>query len=172
MSRRKILLVVTSLLLLGATVFLLWPREAGLRLKIVRQTVENGKPVVFFRVEGNGRIIITDVNQITGDAWQVPMWASQGPPFDGLTTRRKEFGVIAPRNTLVWKPTVWKLQVSVVEELDIFNRLKTMRAGWLGLGAHVDKSTLGKARGFWNTFLPGSQQSIESDFITNAFSQP
>ncbi len=42
----------------------------------------------------------------------------------------------------------------------------------LGLGAHVGKSTLGKARGLWNTFLPGSQQSMDSDFMTNAFSDP
>jgi len=174
MSRRNILFVVTSLFLIGGTVFFVWPREASLRLQVVRLTKENGQQVVFFKVEGHGqrRIIITDVQQIIGDTGQVPMWASPGPPLGDLSTRRKEFGVIAPRDTSLWKPSVWKLRVSVVEEQDIFERLKTMRAGWLGLGARLDKSTLGKARGLWNIFLPGSEQSLESAFITKAFSEP
>src|SRR6266436_82632 len=102
-QRRTFLPVVALLALTGVTLFFLWPRETRLRLRIVRRDEENGKPVVFFRVEGSGqrRIIITEVHQIVGETWQIPSWASQRSPLSDPMKAGKKFGVLAPRNTSV-----------------------------------------------------------------------
>ena len=70
MEKKAIIVVVVALAVLavGLTWFLL-PRQANdprLHLNVVRQTVEQGQPVVFFRVEGgtNRRIAISRVSRV------------------------------------------------------------------------------------------------------------
>jgi hypothetical protein len=70
-------MVVFAALLLVAIGFLVWPHSTNaalLRLKIVRQTVEEGKPVVFFRVEvaHSRRIQIRDVERVTPNKTDSP----------------------------------------------------------------------------------------------------
>jgi hypothetical protein len=52
--RTRLVVVLAALGLVVGLAWFNWPRHAEgplLRLKIVRQTEEQGKPVVFFRVE-------------------------------------------------------------------------------------------------------------------------
>jgi len=57
MNRRRTLLpAILGLLLACGVVFLFWPKKSDqpvLRLKIVGQALEQGKPVVFFRLDGD-----------------------------------------------------------------------------------------------------------------------
>ena len=122
MKRPTILTTVfVGVVLLAVVFYFLWPTLNGgplLRLKIVGRAVENGREVVFFRLEGEGqrRVIITDVHQISGVTWQAPLWASQGPPLNDVSKGRKQFGVLAPKNISVWKETTWRLQATVLRE--------------------------------------------------------
>src|SRR5579864_9080115 len=94
--------VLAALILVVGLTWFLWPRNVSrplLRLKVVRQTVEQGKSVVFFRIEvaDRRRIQITGAERVVSDvaesSWQgerdsrgfplvtVGFWApSQGSP--------------------------------------------------------------------------------------------
>ena len=55
-TRRTLLLAIGTLVLVATLVFLLWPRApTPYRLKLVRQGVDQGKPVAYFRIEGGER---------------------------------------------------------------------------------------------------------------------
>jgi len=155
----------------------IWPRHARdplLRLKVVRQIVEKGKPVVFFRVEGGGRrrVIITEVQQIVGERWQAPSWASKGPPLAGPLNGRNEFGVLCPTNPFVWKDTTWKLRASLVveqEEQLPLKAIRVLRMVWRSYRARglPVRSAFDMSRALWSAFYIGGQQPIESVPITN-----
>jgi len=76
MNRPKIFLVLGLLVLMGGFLFLLWPHKTTkplLRLKIVRQTKENGRPVVFFRVQATDhrRIVLDRIERVIGERAEV-----------------------------------------------------------------------------------------------------
>jgi len=51
MNRRTVIFVVVFLVAVGGFVFLLWPPKMNpYRLRIVSQVMEQGKPVMFFRI--------------------------------------------------------------------------------------------------------------------------
>ena len=52
MKRRKALWIVGLLAVVVGVIFLLPRKPTPFRLKIVRQAVEQGKPAVYFQVEG------------------------------------------------------------------------------------------------------------------------
>jgi hypothetical protein len=164
-----------------------WPRHINgplLRLKIVRQTVEQGRPVVFFRVEvaDHRRIQITGAEKVLGNvterSWDeekdsrgLPkvakdFWApSLGSPTGNPKIGRKQFGVQAPTNA-----PIWKLRVTIaMEEPDPFKRISIMPGLWkweLTIPSH-NKSKVRTAWEVWNAFYDIGSQTTESDPITN-----
>src|SRR5690349_21504728 len=139
--------ILTVVALVGLVVALglawfIWPRHVKgslLRLKIVRRTIEQGKPVVFFRIEVADRrdICIVWVEKLMGtnsegmslhlgskqDFWAPSqLWPNLiGHP----EMARKEFGVLAPTNA------AWKLRVSVfMQQASMLDRLKSMPGLW------------------------------------------
>jgi hypothetical protein len=103
-------------LLLGLS--LVWGlNRHSIRLKITRQAIEQGKPVVFFQLEGAGNSAIFNVSRIGAtlhDYGFVPI----GPDYSGpapnfwapsegdnplASQSQTKFGVLTPTNSRVWK---------------------------------------------------------------------
>jgi hypothetical protein len=106
---RTLLFAVAGLVLACGVVvgILFWPKksEQPFRLSIVRTGIEQGKPVVFFRVEGDEgrRILIVNVQGLIEDTVQTPFspgfWSMSGYAGIGNPNKgRDEFGVLAPTN--------------------------------------------------------------------------
>lgn len=134
MNRRcTLLLVIVGLGLAGGLVFLFWRQSAQpLHIKVVRRAVEYGKPVAFFRVEGNGgrRILITEVERVMEDETSVKDFLLSSPfialgSFGDPGKSRKEFSMPTPPQT-----RVWKLRVTVKAEMPISRRFKLELKTW------------------------------------------
>lgn len=173
--KQRVLIVAAFAALSAGLALLLWQlhaKKAALSLKILRQTVENGKRVAIFRIEGEGqrRFRITGINQIVDNTWQAPEWASASTVLNEPSKTRNEFGIVAPSNSFVWKETTWKLHVTLVFEqhiprsklLRVMMRIFLTRRPW--------REKIADARALWNIVLPGEQRSIESTLITNVVS--
>jgi len=121
-NRRWVWLALGGLVLIGCCALLLHPNEkqqTPLRLVVVRQTLEQGKPVVYFRVEGprQPKLQIAGVQRVVGDKVDEPVehplgltvvnkdfWApSQNFPIGDTRKARQEFGVVTPTNGTSWK---------------------------------------------------------------------
>jgi len=172
-------------LLLACAVVLFWPRQSEyprVRLKMVRRGIEQGKPVVFFRIDGTGdrRIQIALIAKISGN-WDtlestvtcVPptqatnFWApSQVSPIMNVGIGRKEFGIIAPTNTSA-NPLVWYLRAIVDVETARFDRLRQMRRAWSYLKT-TGKSFPKAVWAAWNWFYIENYEDLYSDPITNS----
>jgi hypothetical protein len=179
--RRTLLLVIVGLGLGCGILFLFWRQSAqSLHLRIVRRAVEQGKPVVFFRVEGveNRWVAINDVFKIEGDkiegtlveetggllARAPDFWApSQAEiPLADMHAGRKEFGVTAPTNV-----PAWRLRVAVViEDPHSFMRFRTLFSMWRLAGTESAKSMRATAASVWNATYT-RPIIIESNPITN-----
>lgn len=182
--RRTLLLVIVGLGLAGGLAFLFWPKQSDqpqVHLKIVNRAVEQGRQVVFFRVEGAGsrRIQIVWVGRIIGD-WRtrcsletdvtgVPpkpatnFWApSQVSPIMNLRSGRKEFGIMAPTNA-----SVWQVRVIVNVDLPTWERVRAMPRTWSYMSRR-GMPFLSAASGAWNAFYDGGTQDLYSDSITNS----
>lgn len=117
MQRGTVLITGTLALAFGALFMRAFPqRHSCFDLKVVRRTVEQGKPVVFFRVIGGGQGktqligVERDITDAPSDESQEPsvtwtkaakeFWApSQPSPMGNPTIARNEFGVLAPSTT-------------------------------------------------------------------------
>ncbi len=182
MKRRKLVLVLALSVLLGLLVLFFWPYSAGppvCHLKIIRQTVQQGKTVVFFRVEGaKGRRIRFDhVEKVTAGATNEPVdmtgffaIGSKAWPLGDVRQIRREFGIPAPTN-----PAVWKLRLTVYwddpNDPTPLERLKKLPHMWKA--ARAAGSPLFAACWYsWNFFDSKGSQVLESDFITNAIPEP
>lgn len=142
-------------------------------LLTVRQTNENGRTVVFFKVTGAStrRIQLTGAVRVFGDreesldnntAGKEFLAPSQVWPLGNVFIARKPFGVLAPTNV----PS-WKLKVHVyMEDPNPLHRLAMMPATWKW-GRRLGKSMVGSASFAWNAFLAGGYQWVESDWMTN-----
>src|SRR5579859_7273898 len=175
---RRLLLLVVGLVL-GGMGFMLWSKKTQplLRLQIVKQSIEQGKPVVFFRLDGdsNLRILIHGVEKVTGaaldgrydspvsskDIWapcQLSHWAFAG----------QDFGVLALTNVPIWKLRVTST-MSVPSRLGAFKAMPTMWSFCRSKG----RPFLQIAKTTWNMGLSGytgifETNVIESDLITNS----
>jgi hypothetical protein len=187
--RRTLLFVIVGLALACGVVLLSGSRKPLAKLRIVRFAVEQGKSVVYFRVETEKNrfvepppyfknledgtteeFLIRDTN---GLFVRAPNFFAASQDMEAWMERirtRKEFGVIAPTNS-----TVWKLRLRVeLEELHSFNRVLDM----LRLGTHVGqihfKSIFAAAKWLWNEQRYTHEEIVESDPITNSvvFSRP
>jgi hypothetical protein len=143
MKTRAILVIIVGLVLAYGLAIFCWPRDdkRPVRLKITRRAIEQGKPVVFFRLVGaNGRRIrITDVQRVVGALNDGPFeapgiwtptenfWSpSQEWPLLDPKKGRREFGLCAPTNT-----QSWKVKVTVnVENIGLGARLSNLRKLW------------------------------------------
>jgi hypothetical protein len=142
-------------------------------LLTVRQTNENGRAVVFFRVTGarTRRIQLTGAVRVFEEGEDSPdnstagmefFAPSQVAPFGNPIMARKPFGVLAPTNA-----SPWKLKVCVyMEDPIFFHRLPVMPRMWKW-GRKLRKSVVGSASFAWNAFLAGGSQWVDSDLITN-----
>lgn len=169
----KQMAVVAAFLLVVGIVCCLWPRTKvdPLRLKIVRQTVEKGRPVVIFQVTGggNGRVVIISLHQVIGEIWTDPLFSSPRPTLFNASKGRDEFGVFCPSNTFAWVESTWKLEAAVeVEESMRAKAHDIVRT----LSASPSRSGFATARTLWRSFIAAEESGIESDPITNVVSVP
>jgi hypothetical protein len=167
--RRATLLVIVIFALAGGLVFPFSSKQSNqpmLRLSIVRRAVEEGEPVVFFRVEANGgrRLLITNFERVMEDGTSVFRLSSPiirlGPLGDPRESR-KEFKMPAPPQT-----RIWKLRITVRDEMPISRRFKLELEMWKTMRA-MGKSVWDATRSALNVFYPDASQVIESDPISN-----
>jgi hypothetical protein len=170
MNRRMLLFVVGLLTLVGSGIFLLWPsKPAPFSLKIIRQAVEKGKPVVYFRVEGgsSGRIQISSIQRVVNDAETAtprpaePLW----PSWQWYEPRavQTEFAIPAPAIGSSWRLRLW-----VHTEISTGRRLQTMPTRCWKMAKDSNVSFFKAARVTWDDFVAGGAWMIESDPITNS----
>ncbi len=180
--KRRLFFFAVLATLIGSAVFLLAHSSSPqpFRLRIVRRATDQGKPVVYFRVEGGGhlRIQITNVERIVrenvegrylefdppkGSATVRPdFWApSQGSPTGDPIHGRNEFGVVVPTNA-----PVWKLRVMILFETSSLDRIKSMPSLWRSLRSS-GSSFVQSTHATWTAFYDGGQQTLESEPITN-----
>ena len=80
-------------------------------------------------------------------------------PIDDTNRNQKEFGVIAPTNS------VWRLQAQVyLEDTSLVRKFSNMFSVWGSIGK---ESVLSALRNAWNAHAIRNE-NITSDFITNA----
>jgi len=168
--------------------WIFWARhhnDSPPKLTIVRQTMEEGQPVVFFQVDGSDsrRIQIGHVERVIGERTDEPtskpvqrvsslsfklekdFWAPSSPelpPIGDPNKSRKEFGVVAPTNA-----PIWKLRVTIMEHATLAQRFKDAPGLWKhlrGLGFSI-RPTLREA---WTTSIFVGSKVVESDAITNS----
>jgi hypothetical protein len=175
---RTLLLVIVGLGLACGIEFLLWSKKTSLvELKIVRRAVEQGRSVVFFRVNGaeKGLMVIDGVYKIEdgkvkerlvrGADGLFGRWGDFSPlaiidPLDDTNRERREFGVIAPTNV-----PVWSLQAQVfTDDPSLFKRFSIGFSVWWSFGK---ESVLSALRRAWNAHAIRTE-NIASDPITNA----
>jgi len=180
MNRRLgFIAVLAALVLTVGLAWHLWSLEisdSALGLKIVRETVEAAKPVVFFQIEGEGRrrTTIPEVHQMIGETQhQVAVRPSQGIPLAQPWKGRREFGVVAPEATAMGKESGGRLQATVLLEESTLARVKRI----MGVvrryqRSHFSKSTFELVRFVWSEDRFVDRQSVTSDWITNTISMP
>jgi hypothetical protein len=182
MNRHRIYLVVAfSSALVAGTVFLLPSRSNphSIQLNIVRKAVEQGKPVVFFRVNGAEKQFMQMGGLCTFEEGKKPErffkaanglfgpWYAISPssridPIDDTNRNQREFGVIAPTNL------VWRLHAQVyIEDKSLSKRLSGIFGTWRVIGR---QSVLDALRGEWKG-IHIQTEDIVSDPITNAVTQ-
>jgi hypothetical protein len=146
-------------------------------LKIVRQAKEQGKSVVFFRVEGGNnrqriqiKNVVRDAVGTTDGAFDVSpgqtngFWApSHVWPIDDPGKGRKEFGVLVPT-----KAPVWKLRVGLWVDTPIsIQRLKNNITTWALLRS-AGRPFFRAIRETWVAFYVADEPVIESELMTNS----
>jgi hypothetical protein len=185
MNRNQIASAAIVFLALGVA-FYAWPRNSEhpkVRLIVVRRTIEQGKPVVFFRLElaDKRRIQIDKVKRVLfGGASDSPyepsvqaansFWApSQSSPLNDPSKGRDTFGVLEPPNAESWKLRAW---VSIVTP-NQNKGIKGMRKIWW-LARSRGKPFFETARLAWRLWLSVPSEIVENQMIvsspiTNAF---
>ena len=197
MNRRHMMLAVVGLALVCGLVFFAWSKKADqrLRLKIVRTAIEQGKPVVFFRVEGNTnqRIQIHAVEKVTRtvlegrydspvvskDVWapgQLQEWADfvgqdnfwAPSQLQHWAFLGHDFGILALTNVPIWKLRVTATR-SVPSLLGAFKAMPGMWSFCRSKGRPFSQI----ARIGWNMGFSGytgifETNVYESDPITNS----
>jgi hypothetical protein len=178
--RRAIVLVIVSLALVCVLLLLAGSHKPLAKLKIVRFGVEQGKSVVYFRVEadtnrwlhltpkiqkleesGVEELRVMGTNGFLGLASdflapsQMPDW------FVSEAESRKEFGILAPTNSSVWKLRV----VVITENPNLLRRFEEFLKLWTKR-AKLGKSVPSPATEWKSAYTYGV--TLESDPITNS----
>jgi hypothetical protein len=195
------LIVAALVVVVAAGWFFLLRHSKGplLRLKIVRQTVENGRQVVFFRVDvaGSRRITICDVERVIpiekdGPAepsdWALEILRKEGSPFQpgDQSKPAKDFWA-SMHQWPMWDPAkgckefgvlapktaaVWKLQVTAkMETPGLINRLRWMW-GQRNILWQSGKPIPKIISETWLSFHDVEERMVESDLITNSVPMP
>lgn len=175
--------VLAAVVLVVGLGWFIWPRhsDSPLCLKIVGQTMENGRPIAFFRLEGaeNRKIHIGKIERISGEHVEPfdprgrpgqKFWAPSSPVPMGDPTNpnqaRTKFGVIAPGNAPVWKLRV-KVLMEPANEVGLFKQ----RLGLWKLLRRRGDPFFRALHNTWTIPIYSDTKMIESDLITNAFPQ-
>ncbi len=171
-NKPKAAFVIAALAVVTALLILLHP-TGGVRLKIIKQAVEQGQSVVFFRVETARRFQLTMVEREIGDSRDNPFqftnygaadfWApAQQWPMGGDQVARTGFGVRAPTSQ------TWRLRVQLMLDSGSFrDRLQQMPKVYRierGKGTPFVKLFENTMRAWGNT----RREWIESEPITNS----
>jgi hypothetical protein len=152
------------------------PRERPIYLKIARRSVEQGKPVVYFRLQGtnSGALGISQVTKIgpfkpqpametVGDIGfpAVDFWApfQVEDPISRPESMQNEFGVLAPTNS-----GVWRVQVELVmPDPHSIRRFTSLASEW-----QVPLKDWPDAISFRYNFPYTHRRVVESEPLTNA----
>lgn len=182
-TARATLIVIVGMVGLCAMVFLFWVAQPDqpAHLKIVNRTFEQGKPVVFFRIDGehSRHFRIAYVEKVKfGGATERPFesarpvndfWApSQSLPLDDERRSREPFGVIEPSNEEGWKLRVWVSvqnpgNVRSLREIGVLWRVARSK------GQSFFEAARFAGRFYFSTPSRAAEtRIIESDRITNA----
>ena len=170
-----------GLLAVAAVLWVVWPRSAKepvFRLLVVREAVEQGKAVVFFRVEvpDRRRIQLSGAQRVAGNKtndWrEFPpngsngFWApSQAWPMGDPAKALKPLGILAPTNT-----SVWKARIYVYKEIPSqTRRIAQMPSLWWGQwrSGMMGKSVGRLTRDVWGMFFSDGGEWVESEPLTN-----
>ena len=150
-------------------------------MSIVGHSVEQGKQIVFFRVEGIGRrITIVQVRRVIGsseedsregDGLSKPgFWAPSEPmpyPTYGVRNPHKVFGVTAPTNT-----PVWRLRLLVFVDRPFMARVREMPRGWKFYRVQRRDPWYRAVWRAWNVYESRDRSELQSDLITNEVVRP
>lgn len=166
MKRRVVVVAAFAALVVGlgcAVWLLLQQADSPLALKLVRQRIENGTPVAYFRLAGcfGRRLQIGEIEQLTGH--QVLQWADLLAVFrDPKTAGRRELRLVAPKDV-----QSWKLRVTVyMEPGSLVERFNLALGQWRTLRANKYSAT--KAlKEIWTTPVYSQSQIVESNPVTN-----
>ena len=171
-NQRKAAFAVAALVLVAALLILFAPNR-GVHLKILKQGIEQGQAVAFFRVETVRRFQLTMVERVVGDRRDNPyqftnygaaeFWApDQQWPLGGDQIARTGFGVRAPTNQ------AWRLRVQLMLDSGKFvDRLRQMPEVYRierSKGTPFLKRWKNTLQVWGNTRL----EWIESELITNS----
>jgi hypothetical protein len=165
---KRVLIIAVSVPLIVVLVFPLWlwcqQSDSRLELKVVRQTLEDGRTVAYFRLLGcrDRRIQIGEIEQLAPD--RVLQWADWLAVFrDPNTAGRRDLRLVGPTDV-----PVWKLRVTVhIEQSDWVARFKTALNQWQSL--RTMKYTVARTlKEIWTTPVFSESRTVESDWITNS----
>jgi hypothetical protein len=201
MKRASLWFALGFLVLAGCLVFSpLGQQDADrspLRLKIVRRVQDQGRPVVFFRLEGGGgrrvivdalgtmavtrrqRIILTDeVFDTRPEYAPAELWSgSPTAVSEARRVSREEFAVFPPTNAFAWNLLVeFHSEPRLFDRLNSrFQRLKSWAASWTSGKPPPTQSVVVVST--WSTRAsnrgwPDPSSGIRSDLIENRPSQP
>jgi|SRR5882724_3723255 len=179
--RRATVLVFVSLGLVCILVLLPGSRKPVARLKIVRFAVEQGKSVVYFRVEaGTNRLLTLTPFLQKLEGGRVEEWLVMGTngliaksadflassqssdPWVNESTSREEFGILAPTNSPVWR---LRIQVNIEDPYSI-RRLAVLLKMGIKIQLPPVRSFPAAAAALWK-HTAFHYEILESDPITN-----
>jgi hypothetical protein len=181
--------LLPAFVLLGGTVFCFHrPSRPAAHVRITRQTIEQGKHVVFFLVDGitNRWLAVGHVAKLVGDQVQdmkvknadgdsvnaPDFWApsqQSDPPYGYGGADKRELGVTAPTNVAIWR---LRVEVEIEERYSFRKYLDIVKSGASAL--KDGRSVLGAVHDYWYNDIPFHGVMVESEPITNmaAFQMP
>jgi hypothetical protein len=161
---------------MAVLVWFVWPRRSEdqpLRLKVVRQAMVNGTPVVVFQIKDRGwrALQINAAQLIRGDLGVVSFvphataWSPTEPwPIQKSSTDRNEFSVLAPTNAPVWQLA---LLIGMESPKLSFSQKLHQKAVLWNIFRKQGSSIYNAARMSWSMFAVGDQAVLTSELITN-----
>jgi len=164
LKRRVLIIVALAGLITPPLALWLLQADPKLELKLVRQTLENGGPVAYFRLQGceGRRIQIGEIEQLSPHC--IIQWADLLAVFrDPRTAGLRELRLAIPPEV-----PIWKLRITVhTEQPSLVERFKTARRQWQTLRS-MKYSVAEILREIWSTPTFIGSRGIESGWITNS----
>ena len=180
--RRTLLLVIVGSALVCGMVLLSGSRKPLAKLKIVRFAVEQGKSVVYFRVEagtnrllalnpfiktleegGVEELLVMGTNGVFAKSADFFAPSQSSAPWDNEFTSREEFAIVSPTNSPVWR---LRIQVNIEDPYSI-RRLAELLKMCMKIQLPPIRSFPTAAAVLWRHTSVHAEM-LESDPITNS----